>query len=82
MFIATKLQTSARIHDTLGGRHFVKVAHVAPSNPKYSHARARLWRQTLRGGHSLGFPSSTNQRNPSVGLSRVAGASGVSTKPH
>lgn len=37
----------ARIHDTLTGCHLVKVAHVAPSNPKYSHARARLWRQTL-----------------------------------
>ncbi len=40
-------QCLARIHDTLNGCHLVKVAHVAPSNPKYSHARARLWRQTL-----------------------------------
>ena len=44
------LQRLPRIHDILNGCHLVKVAHVAPSNPKYSHARARLWRQTPRGG--------------------------------
>lgn len=61
MFISEGNANIVRIHDTPRARHFAKVAHVAPSNPKYSHARARLWRQTLRGGRSPGFPSSTKQ---------------------
>lgn len=81
MFINQEGSVQVRIHDTLGDCHLAKVAHAAPSNPKYSHARARLWRQTLRGGHSLGFPSSTKQPNPHVGSPGVAGARGISTKP-
>lgn len=81
MFISERNTWRARIHDTLGDCHSAKVAHAAPSNPKYSHARARLWRQTLRGGHSPGFPSSTKQPNPAVGCPGVAGASGLSTRP-
>ena len=80
VFITEGDATMARIHDTLGDRHSAKVAHVAPSNPKYSHARARPWRQTLRGGHIPGFPSSTKQPNPAVGSPGGAGASGVSTR--
>lgn len=81
MLISQKGCKLVRIHDCLGDCHFAKVAHAAPSNPKYSHARARLWRQTSRGGHSPGFPSSTKQPNPHVGPPRVAGASGLSTRP-
>lgn len=82
MFISEGNAWYARIHDILGDCYSAKVAHVAPSNPKYSHARARLWRQTLRGGHSPGFPSSTKQPNPAVGSPGVAGASGLSTRLH
>ncbi len=81
MFISQERSPQVRIHRTLGDCHLAKVAHAAPSNPKYSHARARLWRQTLRGGHSSGFPSSTKQPNPHAGSPGVAGASGVSTGP-
>ena len=61
-------KTAVLVHapSTCDGCYFVQVAQVAPSNPKYRHARARLWRQTLRGGPSPGFPSSTNQPNPCV----------------